>query len=269
MIGLAAVIVACMNGSPTPVPPAQLTAIAATATARVPASADAPTVNCAAPQNASVTALLEELQSCNSSLSQDTKELIRLFAELQGFKTDPEFLRVGFGVCCKFNSWLKEVETLRDPERYDTLNEIGILPADLLELGHAYMISKGQTTEYTESLEANIGIQSQKTMGLVKYLPTPTINSALGTEIVGEWIYEFLGYEHRITIFKQGGQLRLEYVFDDGSTEVFAIVESQTSYGRRFEVASMETSDFYVIDQQGNLQIWDPYGLIATARKIK
>ncbi len=267
MIGLTVLIVACMNGSPTPVPPAQVAAIAATATARVPASAVALTVNCAAPENPSVTKLLEELRSCKSNLSQDTKELIRLFVELQGFKTDPEFVRVGFGVCCRFNSWLGEVNALRDSERYDTLNEVGILPVDLLELGQTYMISKGQPTEYTESLEARVEIQSQKTMGLVTYSPTPTVNAALGTEIVGVWIDEFLGFEDRITIFKQGGQLRLEWVFDDGSKEYFAIVESQSPTGRRFEAA--DQFEHYIIDRQGNLQIWDPYGLITTAKKIK
>ena len=268
MIGLAAVIVACTNGSPTPVPPAQLTEIAVTATARVPASADALKANCAAPGNASVTNLLEELRSCKSDLSKDSKELIGLFIELQGFKTDPEFLGVGFGVCCRFNSWLGEVNALRDSERYDTLNEVGILPVDLLELGQAYMISKGQTTEYTESLEGRIGIQSQKTMGLVTYLPTPTVNSALGTEAVGVWLDEIPG--DRITIFKEGGQLRMEYMLlREGLTLRLPLTESQSPYGRHFEDASMEASEFYVIDQQGNLQIWDPYGLIATARKIK
>ena len=38
--------------------------------------------------------------------------------------------------------------------------------------------------------------------------------------------------------------------------------------GRRFEIAG-ESGEYFVIDLTGNLQVWDHYGLISTAKKLQ
>ena len=70
------------------------------------------TPDCAEPETLEITALLKELQSCKPDLSSLTKDVIRLYFELLEFKDDPEFHKVGFGVCCRFNVWRQEVDAL-------------------------------------------------------------------------------------------------------------------------------------------------------------
>lgn len=94
--------------------------------------------------------------SALSGLSEDATRLKALYEELQGFKNDPEFHEGGFGNCCKFKAWLKEVEKLDDEDTMHFLIEVGFVPGDLRMLGMEYMKSGGRTTEYTEFMEAVI-----------------------------------------------------------------------------------------------------------------
>ena len=226
-----------------------------------------PTSGCRAPDDADATALLRELQSCKPDLSQHSRELIRFFLELQEFKTDPEFLTFGFGVCCQFNDWLKETEALRDKAGLSTFSEIGFLPGDLFTLGMEYIGSAGQPTEFTEFLEADITIATRKTMGLVKALATPTANQALSVETIGEWRNEYI-WESRLVIVNEAGQFRLEETFDDGGTFQEALVESESQLGRRFDLIE-RSGEYLIIDRLGNLQLWDRYGLVSTAKNLE
>ena len=132
------------------------------------------TSDCAEPETAELTALLRELQSCKPDLSLFTKDAIRLYLELQEFKDDPEFHQVGFGLCCRFNAWQKEVDALTDSSGLETLMEIGIVPGELWSLGWEYFQNQGRSTDLTDYLEANIKAAVIKVMGLVTPQPTPT-----------------------------------------------------------------------------------------------
>lgn len=79
----------------------------------------------------------------------DVEELKRLYRELLAFKSEPQFKQVGFGVCCKYNKWLKRVEALRDTGNADGWLKVGVLPGDLLMVGLKYAHSKGAETEFT------------------------------------------------------------------------------------------------------------------------
>ena len=105
-------------------------------------------------------------------------------------------------------------------------------------------------------------------------LDTPTVpptraqvvapTTTLGHQIVGDWLDAEVG--DRIKILMERGQLRMEYKMG-GNIFRFPVVESRSPMGRRFDERG--SSQFYVIDSQGNLQIWGPSGLITTARKLR
>ena len=123
------------------------------------------TETCVEPDGPDLTSLLTELESCKPDLSRDARETIRLFIELQQFKDDPEFHRVGFGACCRFNSWKEEVDSLRGTADVGTISEIGIVPGDLFTIGLEYLRSAGQPTELTETMQAILGSAARKSMG--------------------------------------------------------------------------------------------------------
>lgn len=221
---------------------------------------------CTEPMDGELTTLLSEMQSCRPDLSHETKEAIRLFMELWSFKDDPEFHRVGLGACCKFDEWKQEVETLTNSAGTITLGEIGIVPGDLLSLGWDYFQNAGQPTEFTDATQDNMESAVRESMGLSAVQPTPAANPVLGYEIIGEW--EGGNIPSRITIFNEAGQLNVKQVFYDGSELMQSLVESNSSAGRRFDTAN-EFGEYFVVDADGNLQVWDSSGLLYTAKKIE
>ena len=238
-------------------------------TAQIPIATPSTTSDCAEPETLETTALLKELQSCKPDLSSSTKDVIRLYFELQEFKDDLEFHQVGFGVCCKFNVWKQEVDALTDRSGLDTLGEVGIVPGELYSLGWEYFKNNGRSTGLTDYVEASLQAAVMKTMGLVTLQPTPTADAALGMQVIGEWENEYDGgLQSRIKIIRESGVVRLEETFDDGSIRTESLVESESEIGRRFEIAG-ESGEYFVIDLTGNLQVWDHYGLISTAKKLQ
>ena len=195
--------------------------------------------------------------------------MIRLYFELQEFKDDPEFHQVGFGVCCRFNVWRQEVDALTDRSGLDTVGEVGIVPGELYSLGLEYFKNNGRSTGLTDYVEASLQAAVMKTMGLVTLQPTPTADAALGMQVIGEWENEYDGgLQSRIKIIRESGVVRLEETFDDGSIRTESLVESESEIGRRFEIAG-GSGEYFVIDLTGNLQVWDRYGLISTAKKLQ
>ncbi len=257
----------------TPIPTIAPTATAITTPTAVLATAAIPTTalteTCVEPDGSDLTALLTELLSCKPDLSQDSRETIRLFVELQQFKDDTEFHDVGFGVCCRFNSWKEEVDSLRDTAGIGTTSEIGIVPGDLPTIGLEYVSSAGQPTELTETIQVIIRSAVRKSMGFSTVQPTPTGNPHLVSEVIGEWENEYIpGVKSRITIFSEAGQLNLKESFSDGSELVQSLIESNSLAGRRFDLTE-EAGEYFVMDADGNLQIWGNSGLLYTAKKIE
>ena len=83
------------------------------------------------PNDGGLAGLLTELKSCRPDISEDTRDLANLLLMLEKFREDPEFHRVGFGVCCRFNAWLKEAELLRDRADTSSSLEIGLVPGEV------------------------------------------------------------------------------------------------------------------------------------------
>jgi len=87
----------------------------------------------------------------SEELLKNIEELKFLYKELQGFKDDPEFHKVGFGLCCKFNLWLQKVDSFQSKKtNQDILNYVGFLPGELSLLGMEYMRNKGHPASHSE-----------------------------------------------------------------------------------------------------------------------
>lgn len=85
-------------------------------------------------------------------------------------------------------------------------------------------------------------------------------------DVIGIW----LDRDGKITIYRKGGKLYLERKFKDGSSSNNKMVEKSSSSGKGFEEkGGASFGEYYVIDRQGNLQIRDQDGLVATAKKTK
>ena len=102
--------------------------------------------------------------------------------------------------------------------------------------------------------------------------PTPTSNvlarntpASPTTTIIGRWRDNRLGVEQSITIRKRGDVLYLDQEFSDGSKLGNGLTEEQ----RERYVVRGNPNETYVINRAGDLEIWDSYGLITTARKIR
>ena len=96
------------------------------------------------------------------------QEATALYQQLMSFKSDRKFHEVGFGVCCKYSSWLNSVRDLQSKSGIDDFRSMGFVPGDLEMLGLEYLKSRGAETSYTKSMNSTIKA------GLA---PEPKINS--------------------------------------------------------------------------------------------
>ena len=94
---------------------------------------------------------------------------------------------------------------------------------------------------------------------------------SVDAEIIGQWIDEAAGVVEQITIMKEAGKLYLVREYEDGGSLIDEVVESSSSVGRRFDKVETTVYDHYfIIDRQGNLQLWDhEFGWFATISKIR
>ncbi len=72
-------------------------------------------------------------------LSSAAMELVRLYDQLEAFKDDPEFIRVGFSGG-PYSAWLQAIERHRDTNSgLELLDEVGFLPGEVMMLGMDYI----------------------------------------------------------------------------------------------------------------------------------
>lgn len=100
------------------------------------------------------------------------------------------------------------------------------------------------------------------------------ISEDISGKIIGIWFDESPGGGLRITIYSKDGKLFMRNTFHDGSYYEKELVKRESPLGQGFEKIDESTDkytadDHFVIDSNGNLQIRDKRGLIATAKKIK
>ena len=86
--------------------------------------------------------------------------------------------------------------------------------------------------------------------------------------IIGCWLDESPFAGGRIALLEAGGQLYMDRTFKDGSGMKTRVVEGQSALGRRFDPVESSHGDYWILDNQGGLQVRDGEGLIATAKKL-
>ena len=119
------------------------------------------------------------------------------------------------------------------------------------------------TTHFNPNLEVRIqGLTTEQEKILKQHPDDPS------REVIGSWLDETPYMGRRITIFRQNGKLFMESVWYDGSSGKKEIVEKLSDQRRTFREKERNSfGEFYLIDSQGNLQLWDQEGLISTAKK--
>ena len=80
-------------------------------------------------------------------------EFLKLYNELLEFKSNDNFVKFGFAKGGNYNEWLKNVETLKDDPDANLLLDNNLIVGDLLNLGFAYVGSKGKETKVTKDLD--------------------------------------------------------------------------------------------------------------------
>lgn len=88
-------------------------------------------------------------------------------------------------------------------------------------------------------------------------------------EVIGRWLDEDAFTESRLVLLRKDGNLYMEQTYGDGSSRVMEVVEKQSLRGRRIERKNEDTVDYWLIDENGNLQIRDDKGLIRTAEQLE
>lgn len=121
------------------------------------------------------------------------------------------------------------------------------------------------TTHFTPDLEVRIlGLTAEEEQTLKAEA------FAEDREVLGSWLDERPFVGSRFTIFREEGALFIEQAFKDGSSRQIEIAESDSPLGRRYdEIDSSTSGDHWVVGSNGDLQIRDNEGLIATAKKIQ
>ncbi|NKD54819.1 MULTISPECIES: hypothetical protein [unclassified Haematospirillum] len=75
-----------------------------------------------------------------------------LYNELQTFRHDPEFHRVGFDACCRFSDWKQRLDRLGDGNGSRIYQSLGFVPRDLMTLANHYRTGYGDNAAPVHSL---------------------------------------------------------------------------------------------------------------------
>ncbi|MBT3278224.1 MAG: hypothetical protein HN909_03600 [Phycisphaerales bacterium] len=145
----------------------------------------------------------------------------------------------------------------QDPNDYERTLIVYYLPEMEIKSG------AWATTHFDSKLEVKI-------LGLTIEEETKLLNEPLPTDrtVIGRWIDESPYVSGRITMYSKEAKFFIETKFKDGSVLQRELVETKSVKGRRFEKEEgSAVGDFYLLDSEGNLQMWDNTGLIVTLKK--
>lgn len=98
-----------------------------------------------------------------AALSPEAQELKALYRELEEFRGQAEFQRVGFSPCCRFIGWKRRVEELRRQDDV-LLKEFSVTSGDLLQLGLNYALHEGPATASSQAIVARLDFALSPTL---------------------------------------------------------------------------------------------------------
>lgn len=146
-----------------------------------------------------------------------------------------------------------------DPKKYDRTFIVYCLPEIDCKNG------AWATSHFDPDLE--VRIQGLSIEQEAKLKQKPEDNSQ---NIIGTWLDESVHMGHKITVFRTDKGLYIGRSFPDGSSSKNELIEKSSSDGRRFEdKKGANFGEFYLLDPQGNLQVWDQDGLISTLKQYR
>lgn len=108
------------------------------------------------------------------ALTNQAKELRTLYNQLEKFKDDPQFHRVGFAPCCRFHVWMEKVKKLQKQADTKLYPELAVGAGDLFVLGLEYVRSQGRPTDTSKELEHNFQ---------AAFTPNPSAGSGEGVVV--------------------------------------------------------------------------------------
>ena len=112
-------------------------------------------------------------------LSEVSLQIIGLYEQLQEFKNDPEFARVGFAIGGPYNRWLTTFDTLEE-DFYESLEELGFVAGDVMMLGMDYVSGTKESIVYFERLiEAGIDLATCDETGGTQSAVTSTTTTTV------------------------------------------------------------------------------------------
>ena len=93
------------------------------------------------------------------TLSETSKQTIRLYEQLRDFKDDPDFARMGFAAAGSYHPWLQAAKDLHAEAGLGTFLDLGFLAGEVMQLGMEYMrvaTRRGEPTQYIQDMERTI-----------------------------------------------------------------------------------------------------------------
>lgn len=123
-------------------------------------------------------------------------------------------------------------------------------------------------TDFTPNLDVRvIGFSIEQEKALTTKAPVNTTRT-----IVGIWLNDRGSPGHRITIFYKNDSLYLERKFSDGSSGIEEMIEKALPQGRKLVEVRREGNsfgDYFLINNEGELQYWDKDGYYYTAKTLE
>lgn len=100
---------------------------------------------------------------------------------------------------------------------------------------------------------------------------------SLADEVIGSWFYQLRGagdfdLSCTFTIYRQDGHLYIKTTYTDGSGGIEPITERRHAEGRFFQTekqAAGRAGEYFLLNDQGNLQYCDEEGCFAIAKRIQ
>jgi hypothetical protein len=190
-------------------------------------------------------------------------EFKTLYLELLTFKSTSDFKTNGFGAGGSNRDWLDKVKKLKDNPDSKLLLKKGVVAGELEQLGLAYAGSKGQETEVTKTF---IKIFEEA----INPKPVEKVETKSGNanydkikaeyELFGKWLIAntTVNESYPFEIYKKGSEYISVIPQGDYKTEIL------TKKGNDYYVKGNKYGEFYKIDSDKNMKLFDKDGDLAS-----
>jgi hypothetical protein len=147
-----------------------------------------------------------------------------------------------------------------EPKKYDRIFICYYLP------GMTPGSGAWATSHFNPNLNVNIlGMTIEEEKALIMSKP-----KELSGEIIGEWLDESPFVSAKYTLLKRNGKIIMIDKFKDGSSSEKEMIQKKQSGKLRFEEkGDNDFGEYYLIEINGRLAVYDNEGLIKTMRSIK